>query len=147
MWSDVASSRGWCRRGSRFLGSSRIRAGLPARGKRVVWAAAPHLERERLCSSTEDMLHEYLVIEYLVLVLLQSWYAGTVKDYISAEVGVLGEGLLELWILFYLSFSKDSLINRLPCLLKCPPRGKNPRFLFPVMNTFSSFSTDLFQAS
>lgn len=42
------------------------------------------------------MLHEYLVTEYLVLVLLHSWYAGTVKDYISAEVGVLGEGLLKL---------------------------------------------------
>lgn len=37
--------------------------------------------------------------EYPVLVLLHSWCAGIVRDYISAEPGVLGksgEGLLEL---------------------------------------------------
>lgn len=56
--SDVSSSRGWCGRGNRCPGSSRLRAALPVRkASQDVWAANPHLECERLCGSGEDMLH------------------------------------------------------------------------------------------
>lgn len=38
--------------------SYRVRAALPVqKAGEYVWAANPHLERERLCGSREDMLH------------------------------------------------------------------------------------------
>lgn len=40
------------------MGSCRLRAALPVqKAGEDVWAANPHLERERLCGSGEDMLH------------------------------------------------------------------------------------------
>lgn len=72
--------------------------------------------------------------EYPVPVLLHSWCAGTVRNYISAEVAVLGksgEGLLELRILFYLSFSDDFSDKQAAFSPKMSPRREKSKISLP----------------
>lgn len=100
-----------------------------------VRAANPHLEWERLCGSGENILH---ATEGQTILCKSSWCAGTVKNYILAEAGVpgkSGEGLLELGILFYLSFNNNFSDRQAFLSSNVPQEGKKTRFLFPVMNS------------
>lgn len=141
-WSDVASSRGWCRRGSGFPGSSRAELSWAAhaRGGRVGLGSSPTSGgEERGCAAAGRTC--YMVQNTLC------WPFPTPG--VRELVGITSQ-LRVCWSCEYCftwASALISLINRLPSLLKCPLGGKNPRFLFPVMNALSSFSPDLSQTS